>query len=292
MASETEADNRASGGHSTSTDPVQVVAVVNQKGGVGKTTTAINLATALAREGCRVLLLDLDPQGNASSGLGIRVDTGEQSIYSALIGLKGLDEIMVSTRIDNLVLVPSNLDLAGAELEMVSMLNRERQLDRAVSSLDESFDTVLIDCAPSLGLLTINALVAARHLLIPVQCEFYALEGLSRLMESIERVRSNFNELEILGILLTMFDTRTKLSADVAAQIRAYFGDKVFRTVIPRSVRLSEAPSYGEPIELYDRMSAGAVAYRFLAQEFLQRCPPTRLGPSKSSPLLSGANPP
>ncbi|MCY3651751.1 MAG: ParA family protein [Acidimicrobiia bacterium] len=292
MVGKNQAESRVSGGHPPSTGPAQIVAVVNQKGGVGKTTTAINLASTLALEGRRVLLLDLDPQGNASSGLGIRVDSGEQSIYSALIGLKDLDEIVVATGVENLVLGPSNLDLAGAELEMVSMLNRERQLDRALSSLDESFDIILIDCAPSLGLLTINALVAARHLLIPVQCEYYALEGLSRLMESIERVRSNFNELEILGVLLTMFDTRTKLSADVAAQIRTYFGDKVFRTVIPRSIRLSEAPSYGEPIELYDRMSAGAVAYRFLAQEFLQRCLPARLGTANSTTLLSGANQP
>ncbi len=248
------------------------MAIANQKGGVGKTTTAINLGATLASEGHRVLLVDLDPQGNASTGLGVRIVDGGRSIYNVLIGHSALDEIVVPTGLSNLVLAPSSIDLAGAELEMVSMLSREQRLAAAIAPVAEDYDTILVDCAPSLGLLTINALAAADELLIPVQCEFYALEGLGQLMDSIDLVRESLNSgLHIGGVLLTMFDTRTKLSTDVATQIRNYFGERVFRTVIPRSIRLSEAPSYGEPIELYDRMSPGAVAYRYVAIEFLQR---------------------
>lgn len=248
------------------------MAIANQKGGVGKTTTAINLGATLASEGYRVLLVDLDPQGNASTGLGVRRADGGWSIYNVLIGHSTLDEIVVPTGLNNLVLAPSSIDLAGAELEMVSMLSREQRLATALAPVAEDYDTILVDCAPSLGLLTINALAAAHELLIPVQCEFYALEGLGQLMDSIDMVRESLNGgLHIGGVLLTMFDARTKLSTDVATQIRSYFGERVFRTVIPRSIRLSEAPSYGEPIELYDRMSPGAVAYRYVAIEFLQR---------------------
>lgn len=248
------------------------MAIANQKGGVGKTTTAINLGAALALEGCHVLVLDLDPQGNATTGLGVRLAEGGDSIYGVLIGRSSLAEILVPTAVENLVLAPSSIDLAGAELEMVSMLGRERRLASAITPVAMGYDAILVDCAPSLSLLTINALVAAQELLIPVQCEYYALEGLGQLMDTIELVRSSLNEtLHIGSVLLTMFDARTKLSADVAGQIRTYFGERVFRTVIPRSVRLSEAPSYGEPIEVYDRMSAGAVAYRHVATEFLRR---------------------
>ena len=249
-----------------------VVAIANQKGGVGKTTTAINLGATLALEGHRVLLLDLDPQGNATTGVGVRVAGDGRSIYSVLIGHSALREVVVPTAVENLVLAPSSIDLAGAELEMVSMLSRERRLAAAIEPVAGDYDTILVDCAPSLGLLTINALAAAHELLIPVQCEFYALEGLGQLMDSIDLVRESLNTgLHIGGVLLTMFDARTKLSTDVAIQIRNYFGEQVFRTVIPRSIRLSEAPSYGEPIELYDRMSPGAVAYRYVAIEFLKR---------------------
>ncbi len=252
--------------------PGLVVAIANQKGGVGKTTTAINLGASLALEGHRVLLLDLDPQGNASTGLGVRIADGGRSIYSVLIGHSALEEVVVPTAVDNLALAPSSIDLAGAELEMVSMMSREQRLAAAIAPVAGDYDTILVDCAPSLGLLTINALAAANELLIPVQCEFYALEGLGQLMDSIDLVRDSLNPaLHIGSVLLTMFDTRTRLSTDVAVQIRDYFGERVFRTVIPRSIRLSEAPSYGEPIELYDRMSPGAVAYRYVAREFLQR---------------------
>ncbi|MCE2528330.1 MAG: ParA family protein [Acidimicrobiia bacterium] len=249
-----------------------VVAIANQKGGVGKTTTAINLGATLALEGHRVLLLDLDPQGNATTGVGVRIAHGGRSIYSVLIGHSVLSEVVVPTAVENLALAPSSIDLAGAELEMVSMLSRERRLAAAIEPVAGDYDTILVDCAPSLGLLTINALAAAHELLIPVQCEFYALEGLGQLMDSIDLVRESLNTgLHIGGVLLTMFDARTKLSTDVAIQIRNYFGERVFRTVIPRSIRLSEAPSYGEPIELYDRMSPGAVAYRYVAIELLKR---------------------
>ena len=249
-----------------------VVAVANQKGGVGKTTTAINLGATLAVGGIRVLLADLDPQGNATSGLGVEVSGVSKSIYDAVVGGVPLADIVEPTEIMNLFLAPASIDLAGAELELAAVLSRELRLARALGEVIHDYDVVLIDSPPSLGLLTINALAAAEEVLIPVQCEYYALEGLTQLIQNIDLVRNSLNmSLHVGGVLLTMFDARTKLSADVAAQVRSHFGDTVYRTAIPRSVRLSEAPSYGEPIETYAAMSSGAVAYRYVAKEFRRR---------------------
>jgi chromosome partitioning protein len=252
--------------------PGVVVAVANQKGGVGKSTTAVNLAAALATRGERVLVIDLDPQANATSGLGFGRDDFERSVYDLLMGTAALEDVVEATRVKDLFLVPASIDLAGAEIELVAHFARERRLIAALEGVTDRYQTVLIDCPPSLGLITVNALTAASEVMVPIQCEYYALEGLTQLMRNIQLIQTNLNaRLKVEGVLLTMYDRRTTLAADVARQIREHFGEVAYQTVIPRTVRLAEAPSYGEPIESFDPASRGAAAYRALADEFRRR---------------------
>jgi len=249
-----------------------IVAIANQKGGVGKSTTAINLGAGLALQGDRVLVVDLDPQGNTSSGLGIDRSSIEVSTYEVLIDDVPMDDAIEPTSVRNLYILPATIELAGAEIELVSTFSRETKLSSALKPVVDQYDFVLIDCPPSLGLLTINGLSAADEVTIPIQCEYYALEGVSQLMRNVQLVQQSLNpQLEVEGVILTMFDGRTTLAADVVEQVKEHFGETAYRTVIPRTVRLSEAPSYGEPIEAFDPMSRGAIAYRELAREFRRR---------------------
>jgi chromosome partitioning protein len=265
----------------------QIIACANQKGGVGKTTTVVNLATYLALAGDSVLVIDLDPQGNATSGFGLDRSEIGRSIYDAIIEEAKVAELVTPTTVSNLSIVPSSISLAGAEVELAPLPQRERRLARLLTDLTPAYDYILLDCPPSLGLLTVNALTAADSVVIPIQCEYYALEGLSQLIATINLVRNHLNpDLAIKGVVLTMFDPRTNLSAEVDAEVRKYLGAAVFETIIPRSVRLSEAPSYGLPIALYKPDSRGAEAYAQLAAELRARD-----GRPESPTLASAAEP-
>ena len=250
----------------------RIIAIINQKGGVGKSTTAINLSAALGEMGKQVLLIDLDPQGNSTSGLGVEKNELPRCVYNVLLEEAAIEDVTIPDVCEGLDLAPATINLAGAEVELVSEMARENRLKDAVGSLRGKYDYVFIDCPPSLGLLTVNSLVAADKLIIPIQTEFYALEGVTKLLESMKRVKNRLNPtLDIYGILLTMYDGRTTLSRQVAAEVRNYFGRQVFETIIPRTVKLSEAPSYGIPITQYDPVGKGAIAYKELAKEVVQR---------------------
>ena len=252
--------------------PTRRIAIINQKGGVGKSTTAVNLSAALGDLGYKVLVLDFDPQGNTTSGYGIEKENLDACVYNALMESVSVEDLIVETQVDKVYVVPATIQLAGAEIELVNTMAREGRLKEIVDSVSDEFDYVFIDCPPSLGLLTINSLVAADSLLIPIQCEYYALEGVTKLLESMRMVRDRLNpDLEIFGVLMTMFDSRTTLSKQVVDEVRSYFKDKVFKSIIPRSVKISEAPSFGMPVTVYARLNKGTLAYRSLAKEVIAR---------------------
>lgn len=249
----------------------RVIVIANQKGGVGKTTTAINLSTCVAERGKKVLLIDIDPQGNATSGLNM-ANINEQSIYDVLVKDVLIDDVIRATMVKNLHICPANIDLAGAEVELVPMGNRELKLKHALEKMEREYDYIFIDCPPSLGLITLNAFAASDSVLVPIQCEYYALEGLGQLINTIKLIQKGLNkDLEVEGVVLTMYDSRTKLSTQVATEVKKYFDTKVFNTVIPRNIRLGEAPSYGLPITVYDPFSKGARTYKKLAKELLEK---------------------
>ncbi len=250
----------------------RIIAVANQKGGVGKTTTVVNIATNIAISGKRTLLIDLDPQGNATTGLGVDSKSVESSSYNVLVQQLPISAARVKTVVEGLDLVPATMDLAGSEVELVPMFSRELRLRSAISLISNEYDYIFIDCPPSLGLLTVNSLAAATEVIVPLQCEYYALEGLTQLLNNVELIQENLNaDLHVSSIVLVMFDARTRLAQEVAQEVREHFGNLVLETVVPRSVRLSEAPSYGKPVELYDPASSGALAYRQVTKEVAGR---------------------
>ena len=249
----------------------KIIAFLNQKGGVGKTTTCVNMAGYLATMGKKVLLIDIDPQGNASSNVGIEKDSKPKTLYNVIVDDNTIEEVVLETKLKNLWVIPSDVDLAGAEVELVQMNNREKIVRNALRKIKDNYDFICIDCPPSLGLITVNALTACDSVLIPIQCEYFALEGLSQLMYTIKLVKKHLNEtIDVEGVVLTMKDNRSNLSQSVAEDITKYFGKKVYKTVIPRNVRLAEAPSFGEPICMYDNKCTGAIAYKALTEEFLK----------------------